>query len=315
MPPSIATIPPERYTEWQALLQRSFSARWGREYLRRNFFRDYVTHDPHHRARDLVGLMVDGKLASTCQVFRRRMVIGTRGFQVEGIGNVGTDVDAQGQGYGAALLRGYLRGWRRGDATFVFAREGELYRKLGWQRLVSHRLTVDRRLIAGTPRRGMVHARRVTSRDLPALARIYTRFNRAEGLPHVVRSAAYWTRWVAWKLKVYRLTADIFLEGARPVGYAFWSQLERGTVIEEYGALPSARSRVYPAMLGAAAGTRIVTAVHVMRPARSLEQFLDAAGVEYQIARAPHETGHAIAWNPALRPASRRLALWHVDHF
>ena len=315
MLPSIVTIPPNKRGEWQALLQRTFSMRWGREYLRRDFFLDYVTHDPHHRMGHLVGLTVGKQLVSTYQVFRRRMVIGTRSYQVEGIGNVGTDVRFQGQGYGTSLLRGYLRTRVQGDVALVYAREGGLYRRLGWRRLRHRVLIVERAAIAGLAQLRPLRSRRVTPDDLPALARIYSRFNRTEMLPHVVRSALYWARWVSWKVKAYHLTADLFLEGTRPVGYMFSRRLGPTMVIEEYGALPSARARVYHTMLAALAGPRRVATLQVMRPAGSLEQFLDTVPAKYEARRGFHETGHAVICNPSLRSWSQQLALWHVDHF
>ena len=315
MLPSIVTIPPNKRREWQALLQRTFSTRWGRDYLRRDFFLDYVTHDPHHRMGHLVGLTVGNQLVSTYQVFRRRMVIGTRSYQVEGIGNVGTDVRFQGQGYGTSLLRSYLRTRVQGDVALVYAREGKLYRGLGWRRLRRHMIIVQRGAIAGLAPLRPLRSRRVTPGDLPALARIYSRFNRTEMLPHVVRSASYWARWVSWKVKAYHLTADLFLEGTRTVGYMFSRRLGRTMVIEEYGALPSVRGRVYHAMLAHLSGARRATALHVMRPAGSLEQFLDAVAAKYETRRGFHETGHVVICNPSLRSWSQRLALWHVDHF
>ena len=288
--------------------------RWGREYLRRDFFLDYVAHDPHHRAGDLVGLTVGDELVSTYQVFRRRMVIGTRSYHVEGIGNVGTDVRCQGQGYGTSLLRSYLRARVQGDVAFVYAREGALYRRLGWRRLRHYMLIVERGALASLPP-SPLRVRRVTPGDLPALARIYSWFNRTEALAHVTRSASYWARWVSWKLQAYKLTADLFLDGTRPVGYTFSRRLGRTRVIDEYGALPSARSRVYHAMLAGFGGARHATTLHVMRPVGSLAQFLDTVPAKYETRRGFHETGHAVICNPSLRSWSQRLALWHVDHF
>lgn len=312
---SIIAIPTDRRDEWQALLRRSFSKRWGREYLRRDFFLDYATHDPHHRTDDLVGLTVGDALASTYQVFRRRMVIGDRTYHVEGIGNVATDVRFQGHGYGTLLLRDYLRSRVRGAVGFVYAREGELYRRLGWRRLRRHMLTVSRAAITDITSRGPLRVRRMGPSDLPALARIYSRFNRIETLPHIVRSTSYWARWVSWKVKIYRLGADVFLEGDRPVGYMFSRRTGRTLLIDEYGALPSARDLVYDAILLAFAGARRATTLHVMRPACSLKQFLDSIGVDHDTSRVPHDTGHAVIRHPVLRSSSHRLGVWHVDHF
>ncbi|MDA1096013.1 MAG: hypothetical protein O3B84_01980, partial [Chloroflexi bacterium] len=134
-------------------------------------------------------------------------------------------------------------------------------------------------------------------------------------LTHVVRSASYWAHWVSWKVKAYHLTADLFLEGTRPVGYRFSRRLGSTMVIEEYGALSSARGRVYHTMLAALAGPRRATTLHIMRPAGSLEQFLDAVAAKYETRRGFHETGHAVICNPSLQSWSQRLAVWHVDHF
>lgn len=266
--PSIVTIHPDRREDWQALLQRAFSKRWGREY-----------------------------------------------YQMEGIGHVATDVRFQGRGYGTVLLRSYLEGKGDWDATLVYAREGAFYRKLGWRRLVHHTLIVRRRAVSDRASSGALRRRRATRPDLPALARLYDAFNREEGLPHVARSPAYWAKWVAWKLRVYRLSADLFLAGARPVGYMFSRRFGRRLVIEEYGALPSARGGVYAAMHAAFSGARGAATLQLMRPTRSLEAYLNAIGVEHESRRAPHDTGHAIVHHPALRAWSRRLGIWHVDHF
>ena len=68
-------------------------------------------------------------------------------------------------------------------------------------------------------------------------------------------------------------------------------------------------------MLAAFADARRATTLEVMRPVASLERFLDAARIEHGMRAAPHDTGHAVVRNPALRSWSQRIGLWHVDHF
>ena len=315
--PRIVTISRSRRDEWQALLRRAFSTRWDRLYLRPGFFPDYITHDPGFRPGHLVGLMVADRLVSVYQVFARRIVIGQRTYRAEGIGNVGTDVEFQGRGYGTRLLRAYLRHNSNRDVAFVYARDGAFYRRIGWRRLKSRTLIVLRDSVRHARRGRTIRRRRITAEDLPALARIYARFNSAEGLSHMVRSDAYWRRWIwGWKLGIYRLRAEVVTDLAqRPLGYIF-SRLSGSTLlIEEYGALPSRRDEVHAEILSAFRGQRGATTLQVMRSVGSLERFLDRERLEYQTTRGFHETGQAFIFHPELKRFKEEIGLWHVDHF
>jgi predicted acetyltransferase len=313
----VAPVPLSQLDEWQQLLRKAFAPRWGNLYRRHGFFLDYVTHDPHFRPGHIMGVIVENRLVSVYQVFRRRMIIGDRAYQLEGLGNVGTDSAFQGKGYGTALLRWYLRRGSKRDIALVYARDGAFYRRMAWRRLKSRTLILPKRSVNPAQEHEEVRWRLAVSRDLPALARIYVRFNRAEGLPHVVRSAAYWKRWVwDWKLRTYRLNARIFVDGgSRPVGYMFL-RLSGGTmVVEEYGALPSRRDQVYQAILTAFRQERRAETLCVMRSVGSLERFLDGERIEYETKQGVHETGHAYVFLPVLNRWKDLIGLWHVDHF
>ena len=315
--PVVAPLLYSKLSEWQNLLRHSFSARWGSLYLRRRFFRDYVTHDPHYRSGRILGLYVEGRLVSTCQVFRRRVVVGNSIFKLDGLGNIGTHPAVQGRGYGSSLLRWYLERERgRPDVALLYARHGALYQKLGWQAVTPGRLFLRKPLWpTGTLERGAAEWRPIHTRDLKAIGRLYNTFNRLEAHPYLVRSLAYWRDWVlGWKLGIYGLRGRILMAKGEPIGYVFYRAEGKRMLIDEYAALPSACEQVFGELLWIFRNSR-ANLLEVTRPTGSLEQFLQQRGMAYERIVSPDELAHVYIFNPTLRTRTTSVALWHADHF
>lgn len=314
----IAPVPRSGLEEWQALLKRSFVARWGAPYGRPGFFLDYVSHNPRFRSGQIMGLFVADRLVSTYQVFRRQMVIAGHTYRLEGLGNIATVPELQKQGCGTALMRWFLRqGCAKRDLAIVYAREGAFYRQLGWQPFTRGALIVWK-VPTGLGMGDMLLGRRpMEEGDLSAVGRIYSRFNRAEGVPYIVRSGAYWRRWIwDWKLKIYRLRAEVVVTPHdRPIGYLFYRVAGGCVIVEEYAALPSRYDEIYAAVIAMARQFGAVRGLMVTRAVSSFARYLNEQGIAYKKTDGPDELGHSYVFNQTLMPWRDRIALWHVDHF
>lgn len=311
------SVPPRQQVQWQRLLRKAFSTGWGDLYKRPKFFRDYIDHDPHFRSENIVGLYLDGRLVSTYQVFLRQMIIGKEIYRLQGLGNIGTDPKFQRLGLGTTLMHQYLgRSDRYRDLAIVYTGMPNFYTRLGWQPLQRRRLRITKvptlcnRAVPGT------HVRRIKPEDVSHLERIYSRFNRLEGLPHVIRSAMYWKKWVLeWKFKIYRLIGELILtDDNRPIGYFLYSLHGDAIEIEEYGAMPREATRVYHTILSYIRSCSNVKDLSFLETTASLERSLASSGVEYQVLR--EADGFAYCFNETVKsPCRDRLFLWHVDHF
>ncbi|MBM4133135.1 MAG: GNAT family N-acetyltransferase [Nitrospira sp.] len=315
---TILTIPRSRVLEWETLLRRAFLARWGGSYGRAGYFSDYLAHDPHHRAGRLVGLFVGDTLVSTYQIFSRSVRLSERVYRLEGIGNVATAPEHQRQGYGRALMRSFLQAPRsRRDLAMVYARDGAFYRKLGWRPFSRGVIRIPLRGITPATLGAPVLHRRMNQADLPAVSRIYARFNRAEDLLHVVRTPRYWNEWVwEWKRRVYRLRAEVFTDARRrPIGYAVSRLVGDQFRIEEYGALPSQHDQVYRGLMQLAVQQNRCRFALAMRPVPSLRRWLASMSLSNAVEDGPDELGHVRFFHPSIRRRFSSVALWHIDHF
>lgn len=304
--------------EWEALLRRAFVGRWGGAYRRRGYFREYAVRDPYGSAGRIVGLFQGEQLVSTYQVFSRRVRVAGRSYRLEGVGNVATALEYQRRGFASMLMRAFLQARRAGrDFAIVYARDGAFYRRLGWRPFVRGMIRLPLSRFPSERLGPPVRHRSMRRDDLQAVSRMYSSFNRQEGLLHVVRTATYWERWVwEWKLNVYRLQAEIFIDGAnRPIGYAFSRVVGDQLRVEEYGALAAKRDLVYRGLLQCSLQRDRIRTVLVMRPVPSFQRWLTSIGSGYSVEAGPDELGHVYAFRPSTARHFSSMALWHVDHF
>jgi predicted N-acetyltransferase YhbS len=301
----------------QNLLRRAFSRAGGDLYKRRNFFRDYVTHDPHFKRPCLLGLYRNGRLVSTCQVFRRIMAIGARKFALEGLGNIATDPAYQRQGFGSMLLRWFIdHPTGRRDLSILYTGLPGFYTRLGWQQKTYRSLSVFRTAAWQPPALPGTRMRSMRAADRGAIANIYSRFNRTYGIPHLLRSKRYWRNWVlAWKLKVYGLTTEVIVDRDKVIGYVFASVTSNRMTVEEYGALPGKMEQVAAAVISRFYRSNGVSELLLLCATAPLEQAMKSLEIPYEMLRMSHGPGHAYLFNRSLEPWRDKICLWHVDHF
>ena len=314
---AVKTIPLTQRESWHDLLQRAFTTSAGSLYARQNFFHDYVTYDPCFTRTCLLGLYRNERLISTCQVFRRTMMIGPRKFYLQGLGNIATDPEFQGQGFGSGLLRWFIEHpARRRDLSILYTGAQGFYARLGWKPEIARSLCVERPSSwrpAGPP----VRLRSMKPRDRAAVAGIYAAFNRPHEIPHIVRSDQYWDDWIlGWKLKIYGLTAEIIVDReGMAIGYVFHSLRGDRMTVEEYGAAPGMMDRVVQAILWKFLRRKRANRLVFLCATPPLEQALSAAKIPFEPFCTGHASGRIYLFNQSLQPWLEKVCLWHVDHF
>lgn len=317
-PPVVRVIPSTEWGTWQALLRRAFTQSAGRLYTRPNFFLDYVTHDPWFKPANLLGLYQEGRLVSTCQVFRRTLAIGGWRFRLRGLGNIGTDPRVQGRGLGSRLMQ-WVNDYPAGksDLSILYAGTPGFYERRGWKPQVSRSLAIARVAVRGRAGQSGAQLRSMVTQDRPTVARIYSRFNSVQGIPHIVRSGRYWDEWIMrWKLRVYGLNAEVAVDGrGKPLGYVFHAMRGDSLIVEEYGAAAGMLERVVEAVLEKFRHCRRAAHLRFLCATPQLEQALTALRVAFVPVQGRHASGCLFLLNAALKPWRDRICLWHVDHF
>ena len=314
---TVAPLASPQLTEWQRLLRQAFFQRWGYPYTRPRFFLDYITNDPHHRVGSIWGLTADGQLASTFQIFSRQLRYKGSAFQLDGLGNIGTLPACQRRGYAKALLQWYLEHKQpRPDIIMLYSSTGTIYKTLGWQPATASEYVLRKPVLQGfTPHAHRITARPIQIHDLRAVSRIYSLFNRAQALPHLFRSAAYWKNWIFnFKLKVYGLQGWLVFARAKPIGYVFLRTKGGRMDIDEYASNPANYEQVFQALLQIFSSSS-AQQLNFTRTSPALNHFLKVNSVQFEALARSDETGHTLILNPALRACGANIGLWHVDHF
>ncbi len=314
---TVAPLAKQQMTEWQQLLRQAFFQRWGSPYKRAKFFLDYITNDPHYRVGSIWGLFAYGQLTSTFQIFSRQLRHNGLVFQLDGLGNIGTLPACQRRGYAKALLRWYLEHKQpRPDIVMLYSTTGTLYRNLGWQPAIACEYVLRKPV----PLSFVTHAYRILARpmqlhDLRAVSQLYSAFNRAQALPHLFRSSAYWKNWILnFKFKVYGLQGWVVVARDKPIGYVFLRTKNRRMDIDEYASNPAYYEQVFQALLQIFSSSN-ANLLNFKRASPALHHFLKMNSVQFEVVAGPDETSHTLILNPALRACGANIGLWHFDHF
>ena len=293
---------------------------------RRRHFSDMIARDPWFRSPVQWVRWVEGRMAASLHVFRRRVFCRGRVLRVGSIGAVACDPEFQGRGFASRLLE-HVRAWLRDegfDLSFIYGAVG-FYSRVGWVAFPGARLRVDLDEAAHPPERIEVEEVR-DSTGLEAVIALDSDHADGDRLASL-RTSRHWRRWLEWLTTPPRRLLLVRHAGA-PVGFLRARVADAGTALLEIGchgveALGHCVAAMSAESVRSGAGPVQVGSV---LPDFAGLAFLDAHGVSYELAPpagplvlAPQAALGDESQRAALRdllPASERLCLpASADHF
>lgn len=221
------TLTPDALDAWYTHCQGIFLLE------EQGYFQRHYELDPDADCSLIFITMQDGEIASTVRVFDRNVWIAGRSVHIGGIGEVSTKPAYRNKGYAGALLRMAVDAMQKRDMPLSILFGNRLiYEKMGWRFAPIHNTIVKQDMLSDLS--DEVSIRTYIPSDLPFLMGIYDFFaGRLDG--SVIRSEAYWKRWVVnqWHLPTILIVED------RPLAYCCVSKKVDGVLsVDELCASP-----------------------------------------------------------------------------
>ena len=172
----------ERETVHQ-MLDRAFP------HMSKSFFDKQADNDPVLRPEDTRILLEDGRILSSVRVYFRSIYCEGETVTVGGIGDVGTDPAARGQGYATRLLNDAIEYMRKKNAvlSLLFTRINLFYRRVGYFTIP----TIDLDIPIPSSTKKITYRKADMNRDFSRLAQLYHAFNHRRIGP-ICRTESYW---------------------------------------------------------------------------------------------------------------------------
>lgn len=188
----------------------------------------------------MLGLFIEGKLASRLMVHPMRVYMQGRLMAMGGVAGVATWPEYRGRGAADKLMRAALSSMKSAGQTISLLHPFRFsyYRKLGWELLSEYRMYVcSPAMLQGLA--GVKFTTRRTEEDWRILDEIYTQYAmRYNGMLH--RDETWWGKLLVGKSAHQAVCYD---GDGNPQGYVRYEASERTMVIEEFVAL-SAEARM-----------------------------------------------------------------------
>ena len=293
---------------------------------RRRHFVEMIARDPWFRgAVQWVG-RVEGRMAASLHVFRRRVFCRGRALRVGSIGAVACDPEFQGRGFASRILE-HVRGWLREegfDLSFIHGAVG-FYSRVGWVAFPGSRLRIDFGETARPPE--SIQVEEVSdSSGLDTVIALDSDHEDGDCLS-TLRTPKHWRRWFEWLTTRPRRLLLVRHDGA-PVGFVRVRVSDGGTSAQEIGCHGVKALRLCVAALSAESVRSGAGPVQVgsVLPGFAGLAFLDAHGVSYELAepagplvlapQAPLDGESQRRALSGLLPRAERLCLpASADHF
>ncbi len=250
---------------------------WGNVFtVGRDYFVPYFHGDPWFRRAYTRVAVADGKIVSAIQVCERRVRVGEAEIIMGGIGNVATYPDYRGRGYSQCLLWDCARVMHdhRIDFSVLFTGIMPFYEKALWR-------SIPQRMFIGKPKADIPSAdRRYTIRpwdrekDMPAVQRIYERFNAGRPLT-TVRTPEYWNGYVMSRFGNPDCTF-VAEFGGEVVGYMYMTRDAENCWVHEIGYLPEHKACAGVLLLAAAGLAREAGSKHIRGNLPQEPEIMDA---------------------------------------
>ena len=144
--------------------------------------------------------VVDGKVVSHIRLYMAEAYYGKATIKIGFIGDVCTDPEYRGKGYGAACLRNGIRYFAGTGChiSMIFSGVLGFYAKEGWMPYPGSTGVVNVEYLKPVPQEENITVRRFErTKDLAAVAEVYEKFNRDKFLP-VKRTLQYWENAFYW---------------------------------------------------------------------------------------------------------------------
>lgn len=220
------------------LLRRAFPATPPDYFPRRTFF------DPSYRLSHTFVLEENGRILSTAHVFYGSLWLEGKQVPFAGIGNVATDPEQQGKGYGSRLMRELhkiLEAEKRAAIAVLFTATPRFYERLGYRlfHIQEYRIKVT-----ASPSGRWVTFSPEFLDALPSLSAAYCRFLAGP----VVKGKENFTHQFAY-LPEDRSLFLLALENGRPTGYIRARKEGEEPVVLEFGSTRPEQD--FPELLGA----------------------------------------------------------------
>lgn len=215
----------------------------------RAFFQERLDHDSTYDPATTWAATIDGKIASTIQLFPFHARIEDCSVKIGGIGSVGTLPEYRGQGLSQGILKAQVE-WmaeQQYDLSLLFAIITPFYEKAGWNVVpeTAYEWTVAP-VEAKDAEQYSIEAFDLS--DLGAMKTIYEQFNATRTFT-VIRPEAFWTDQLSWPR--WRSTITLIAKhGGQAVAYGQISSANEGKAyLEELCYLPGHESAVAPLFL------------------------------------------------------------------
>ncbi|CAM3904774.1 GNAT family N-acetyltransferase [Cohnella lubricantis] len=207
------------------------------------FFQDRLLNDSSYDPQTTWFATVEGKVASTIQIFPLHIRVGQAVLKIGGIGSVGTDPCYRGIGLAQSLLRAQTEWMKQNDydASLLLAIIHAFYEKAGWKLIPEKGCSMPKPDPIEPPAGYEIVP--FEAQYLDQLRHIYEQYN--DGRTYtLIRDEAYWNDlllWPAWT------QADCLLvrHNGRIVAYGLIEKSDQAKVfIQELVYLPEAASAV-----------------------------------------------------------------------
>lgn len=164
------------------------------------FFQDRLYNDSSYDPETTWYAAVDGKVASTIQVFPLHIRVGQAVLKIGGIGSVGTDPNYRGMGLAQGILHAQSEWMKQSgyDASLLLAIIHAFYEKAGWQLIPESAYSMAKPApIEPSAGYDIIP---FEPKYIDELRPLYEQFNE-ERTYTLIRDQAYWTdlpKWPAW---------------------------------------------------------------------------------------------------------------------
>ena len=157
----------------------------------KSYFDRQTDNDPFLKPEDTRILLKHGRILSCVRVYFRSIYCEGETLKIGGIGDVGTDPSARGQGYAIRLLNDAIEYMRKKNAvlSILFTRINPFYHRVGYFTIP----TIDLDIPIPSPTKIIAYDKADMNRDLSGLAQLYYTFNHQRIGP-VCRTESYWKK-------------------------------------------------------------------------------------------------------------------------
>jgi len=226
-------------TDWEEVRESAVGA--GRAFPERSpsgpFFHERILNAPMLPLDNTVLLFTDGEVTSALQLYERQMLLDGHGVWAAAIGNVYTDPDHRGEGYGTELLE-YTRDLiaDKGYALSILKTDKQgFYSRVGWEPLTCSRSRVPDPEPIARGVRGRWEPFE-SDRHLEAVREIFGTETRGVS-GRMRRPRSLWTEWILspGKEVISEDQIHLFREDDRITGYLIRERNDDHVAVHEVG--------------------------------------------------------------------------------